>query len=243
MSRKPVTFLVLGLAAALFCVLGMLAATLLGPALGGLFGAPSATAIPTKTFVPTFTATPTIVANPTDTPEPTSTPEPTTPPVAPTPTQPPTPTLGPPTMTATPRPPAPTATPKPPPPTNTPQPTYDYELVKGPTKDFCHPGTCMPEIRGDVLDAQGNPIDRYAATIKLNSPVFGVVYCAVGDEQKMLQPGQFKFESPDGRVFGDYELTVVRGPGDPAPLSPTYSFGGHAAGKGQHTGIIFRRKF
>ena len=101
----------------------------------------------------------------------------------------------------------------------------------------------MPEIRGDVLDAQGNPIDRYAATIKLNSPVFGVVYCAVGDEQKMLQPGQFKFESPDGRVFGDYELTVVRSQGDPTPLSLTFDLGGTSAAKGQHTGIIFRRKF
>jgi hypothetical protein len=119
---------------------------------------------------------------------------------------------------------------------------YEYEMIQEPKKDFCHPGYCLPEISGDVLDAQGNPVDRYLVTIKLNSPVFGVKYCAVGDTAKMLQPGQFKFESPDGRVFGDYTLTVVRSQGDPSPLSQTYQIGGKAAAKGQHTGVIFRKK-
>jgi hypothetical protein len=100
----------------------------------------------------------------------------------------------------------------------------------------------MPEISGDVVDAQGSPVDRYLVTIKLNSPIHGVKYCAAGDEAKMLQPGQFKFDSPDGQVFGEYTLTVVRSQGDPTPLSPTYSLGGTSAMKGQHTGILFRRK-
>jgi hypothetical protein len=119
---------------------------------------------------------------------------------------------------------------------------YEYELVQGPQKDFCHPGGCLPEISGDVQDAQGIPVDRYLVTIKLNSPVFGVQYCAVGDESKMMQPGQFKFETPDGRTFGEYTLTVVRSQGDPTPLSATYPLGGGSALKGQHTLIIFRRK-
>jgi hypothetical protein len=114
-------------------------------------------------------------------------------------------------------------------------------MVQLPNKDFCHAGYCLPEIRGDVLDAQGNPVDRYAVAVKLESPVFGVQYCAAGDESKMLQPGQFKFESVDGQSFGDYKLTVVRGPGDPTALSQTYSLG-MAPGKSQHTGIIFRHK-
>jgi len=226
-----------------FLILPLLAAMLVGCSVGGLFQSPAATPTPTKTFVPTFTSTPIVEASPTSTPEPTPPPEPTTPPVPPTPTEPPTPTLGPPTSTATPRPPAPTSTPKPPPPTNTPQPTYDYVLVTGPKKDFCHEGVCLPEVRGDVLDGQGNPVDRYLVAIKLNSPVFGVQFCAAGDEQKMLQPGQFKFESPDGRTFGEYTLTVVRSQGDPTPLSLTHELGGTAALKGQHTGIVFQRKF
>ena len=119
---------------------------------------------------------------------------------------------------------------------------YEYELLQEPQKDFCHPGYCLPEISGDVQDAQGIPVDRYLVTIKLNSPVFGVQYCAVGDESKMMQPGQFKFETPDGRTFGEYTLTVVRSQGDPTPLSASYRLGGGSALKGQHTGIIFRRK-
>jgi hypothetical protein len=233
MSRKLTALLTLPL----------LAAILVGCSLGGLLQAPAETPTPTKTFVPTFTAIPTAVASPSDTPEPTSPPEPTAPPESPTPTEPPSPTVGPPTSTATPRPPAPTSTPAPPPPTNTPQPTYDYVLTQPPIKDFCHAGTCLPEVRGDVLDAQGNPVDRYSVTVKIDSPVFGVQFCAVGDEVKMLQPGQFKFESPDGRAFGDYSLTVVRSQGDPTPLSQSYQLGGQAALKGQHTGIVFQRKF
>src|SRR4030042_1979842 len=100
-----------------------------------------------------------------------------------------------PTFTSTPV--TPPSPPKPPPPTNTPQPVYEYEMVQAPQKIECHPGTCVPAISGEVQDAQGNPVDRYAVTIKLNSPTFGVLYCAVGDTSKMLQPGQFKFESPD----------------------------------------------
>jgi hypothetical protein len=220
----------------------LLAAMLLGCSLGGLFGQQTAaTPTPTKTFVPTFTATPIVVASPTNTPEPTSTPMPTMPPASPTPEQPPTATPAPPTNTPVPPPPAPTATPKPPPPTKTPQPVYEYDMVQSPNKDFCHPGYCIPEISGDVLDAEGNPVPRYLVTVKLDSPVFGVVYCAVGDEQKMLQPGQFKFESPDGRVFGDYKLTVVANDRT-TPLSQAYSIGGSAAAKGQHTGIIFRHR-
>ena len=241
MSRRLLSILVVVLAVALVCVLGASTAMVLRPPLGGLFGAPAATVTPTKTFVPTFTATPSVQASATFTPEPTSTPEPTTPPVPPTPTEPPTPTVGPPTSTSTPRPPAPTPTPRPPAPTNTPQPVYEYEMVQGPQKIECHPGTCVPAIAGEVQDAQGNPVDRYAVTIKLNSPTFGVEYCAVGDESKMLQPGQFKFESPDGRVFGEYTLTVVRSQGDPTPISQTHEIKGVSV-KSNHWGIIFRRR-
>jgi len=119
---------------------------------------------------------------------------------------------------------------------------YEYDLLHGPTKDFCHPGYCIPEVSGVVQDAQGNPVDRYAVAVKMDSPTFGVLYCAVGDEQKVLQPGQFKFGSPDGRVFGEYKLTVVRAPGDPTALSATYDLGGSSALKGQHTNIVFRHK-
>jgi hypothetical protein len=220
----------------------LLAMTLLGCSLGGLLGqGAAATPTPTKTFVPTFTATPSVVPSPTQAPEPTSTPMPTMPPASPTPQVPPTATPGPPTSTPTPRPPAPTNTPKPPAPTKTPQPAYEYELIQDPTKDFCHPGFCMPEVSGQVLDAQGNPVARYLVTIKMDSPVFGVMYCAVGDEAKMLQPGQFKFDSPDGQVFGTYSLTVVANDRS-TPLSPSYDLGGTSAMKGQHTGIVFRHK-
>jgi hypothetical protein len=221
----------------------LLVAMLLGCSISGLLGQEAAaTPTPTKTFVPTFTATPIVVATPTDTPEPTATATPMEPTIAPPPPESPTPTVGPPTSTPTPRPPAATPTPKPPAPTKTPAPVYEYDMIQAPTKDFCHPGYCIPEISGQVLDNQGNPVSRYLVTIKLNSPVHGVKYCAVGDEAKMLQPGQFKFESPDGQVFGDYTLTVVRSEGDPTALSETYSIGGSAAAKGQHTGIIFRHR-
>jgi hypothetical protein len=220
----------------------LLAMTLLGCSLGGLLGQQgAATPTPTKTFVPTFTATPSVAPSPTQAPEPTSPPMPTMPPASPTPQVPPTATPAPPTSTPTPRPPAPTNTPKPPAPTKTPQPAYEYELIQEPTKDFCHPGFCMPEVSGQVLDAQGNPVDRYLVTIKMDSPVHGVLYCAVGDANKMLQPGQFKFDTPDGQVFGDYTLTVVANDRS-TPLSPIYKLGGTSAMKGQHTGIIFRHK-
>jgi hypothetical protein len=225
-----------------FLIWPLLAAMLLGCSFSGLFGQQAAaTPTPTKTFVPTFTATPVVVATATDTPEPTATPMPTEPPATPTPPEPPTPTVGPPTSTSTPRPPAATPTPKPPAPTKTPQPIYEYEMVQLPQRDFCHPGTCVPAIKGQVTDAEGNPIDRYLVTIKLDSQVFGVAWCAVGDEAKSLQPGEFKFETPDGQTFGDYTLTVVRSQGDPAPLSQTYTLG-MAPGKGNHWGIIFRHK-
>jgi hypothetical protein len=241
MSRRLLTILVVALALALVCVVGASTAMVLGPSVGGLFGAPAETPTPTKTFVATFTATPSVQPSPTDIPEPTSTPEPTTPPEPPTPTQPPSPTVGPPTSTPKPLPPAPTATPKPPVPTNTPQPVYEFHHVSGPTKDPCHPGFCLPEIGGMVIDAQGNPIERYAVWIKLESATFGVQYCAVGDTSKMLQPGQFKFQSND-LVFGEYTLTVVRGQGDPTPLSPPLRDKMNSyIGGGQQTNIVFQR--
>ncbi|HJX37005.1 MAG TPA: hypothetical protein VJ714_00265 [Anaerolineae bacterium] len=232
MARKCLVILTIALAATI--LFGCSVRDMLVPE-------PAATLTPTKTFVPTFTSTPVTPPSPTSPPEPTSTPVPTTPPPTPTVPVPPTSTPLPPTATFAPRPPAATATPKPPPPTNTPQPVYEYEMVQAPQKIECHPGTCVPAISGEVQDAQGNPVDRYAVTIKLNSPTFGVLYCAVGDTSKMLQPGQFKFESPDGRVFGDYTLSVVRSQGDPTPLSQPYQLGGVSV-KSNHWGIIFRRK-
>lgn len=200
---------------------------------------PTATPTPTKTFVPTFTATPTIVPSPTETRVPTSTPEP------PTPTQPPTATLGPPTSTPTPRPAAPTPTPKPPPPTKTPQPAYEFHYMSGPTKDPCHPGWCVPEISGVVNDAQGNPLDNFNRVwLKLESETFGVEFCATGDEVKALQPGHFKFGSPDGQLFRQYTLTIVRSPGDQTPLSAPLEekMNSYTRG-GQQTNIIFQRNY
>ena len=223
------------------CVLGASTATVLGPSLGGLFGAPAATVTPTKTFVPTFTATPSVQASATFASEPTSTPEPTTPPEPPTPTQPPSPTVGPPTSTPKPPPPAPTPTPRPPAPTNTPQPVYEYELVQEAQRDPCDEGTCVPAVKGEVQNADGSPVAPYAVTIKLNSSVFGVEYCAVGDESKMLQPGQFKFETPGGALFGEYTLTVVANDRS-TPLSQTYQLGMVAIKKANQWGIVFRHK-
>jgi hypothetical protein len=114
-------------------------------------------------------------------------------------------------------------------------------LVQQPQKIQCDPGTCVPAISGDVRDAQGNPVDRYLVTIKLESQTFGVAWCAVGDASKMLQPGQFKFESPDGQRFGVYSLTVVRSQGDPTPLSQTYEIKG-VSRDSNHWGIVFQRK-
>jgi hypothetical protein len=242
MSRRLLSILVVALAVALVCVLGASTAMVLGPSLGGLFGAPAVTVTPTKTFMPTFTATPSVQASPTSAPEPTSTPEPTTPPAPPTPTEPPTPTVGPPTSTPKPPPPAATPTPRPPAPTNTPQPSYEYELVQGPQKDPCHAGTCLPAVKGEVQNADGSPVARYAVTIRLISAAFGAPqYCAVGDEAQMLQPGQFKFESPGGQVFGDYTLTVVANDRT-TPLSQTYPLGMVAITKANQWGIVFRHK-
>jgi hypothetical protein len=114
-------------------------------------------------------------------------------------------------------------------------------MVQLPIKDWCHGAEfCQPAIKGDVQDSQGNPVPRYLVTIKLDSPVFGVQFCAVGDESKMLQPGQFKFESPDGRTFGEYKLTVVANDRS-TPLSQPYTLG-MAPLKGNHHDIIFRHK-
>ncbi len=113
-------------------------------------------------------------------------------------------------------------------------------MVQEPQKIQCDPGTCVPAISGDVQDAQGNPVARYLVTIKLDSSTFGVLYCAVGDESKMLQPGQFKFESPDGRVFGMYSLTVVANDRS-TPLSRTYQLKG-VSRDSNHWGIVFRHK-
>jgi len=114
-------------------------------------------------------------------------------------------------------------------------------MVQQPQRDPCHAGTCVPAIKGDVLDAQGNPVDRYLVTIKINSSAFGVQYCPVGDESKMLQPGQFKFESADGRVFGDYTLTVVANDRT-TPLSQDYQLSMTAITKANQWGIVFRHK-
>ncbi len=241
MDKRFLAILIIAVtaAAAIGCLLAVGVLTL--SSYGDLFSqAPAETPTPTKTFVPTFTSTPAVVSSPTDTPSPTSEPMPSPPPETPIPTQPPTPTLGPPTNTPVPPPPASTPTPRPPAPTNTPQPVYEYYYVSGPIRDFCHAGFCLPEISGEVRDAQGNPIDRYLVWIELDSDRFGVEYCAVGDEHKMLQPGQFKFESHGGQLFGDYRLTVIRSQGDPTPLSATAYLKMRSL-KSQQTEIIFQK--
>lgn len=240
MNRRSLALLIGAVLAAMIfgCSIAMtVGAVALGWPVGDLLGlGPAATLTPTKTFVPTFTATPSIVPSPTATQAPTSTPEP------PTPTQPPTPTAAPPTNTPTPRPPAPTPTPKPPPPTNTPQPVYEYHHVSGPIKDPCHPGWCLPEISGVVWDAQGSPLDNFNRVwIKLESETFGVQYCATGDETLALQPGHFKFNSPDGRVFRTYTLTVVRSPGGQALSAPLDEKMNSIVKGGQQTNIVFQR--
>lgn len=240
MNRRSLALLIGALLAAMIfgCSVAMtVGAVALGWPIGDLLGlGPAATITPTQTFVPTFTATPSIAPSPTETQAPTSTPEP------PTPTQPPTATVGPPTNTPTPRPPAATATPRPPTPTNTPQPVYEYHHVSGPIKDPCHAGWCLPEISGVVWDAQGNPIDNFNRVwIKLESETFGVQYCATGDETMALQPGQFKFNSPDGRLFRTYTLTVVRNPGGQALSAPLNQKMNSIVKGGQQTNIVFQR--
>jgi hypothetical protein len=56
----------------------------------------------------------------------------------------------------------------------------------------------------------------------------------------MLQPGQFKFESHGGQLFGDYRLTVIRSQGDPTPLSATAYLKMRSL-KSQQTAIIFQK--
>ncbi len=168
----------------------------------------------------------------------------------PTPTSPPAPgptaTARPPTSTPAQPAPAPTATPRPPTPTNTPPSVaYQYTLVRYPDKDACHPGYCVPEISGVVNDAQGNPLsDLTPVWIKLDSEKQGTTYCRTGDPGQLLQEGLFKFTSQDGDVFGWYNLTVVRGQGDPTPLSPTYGLKMNSfVAAGQQSNIVFRRSY
>jgi len=167
-----------------------------------------------------------------------ATPTPTTPPQAtPTPAA---------TSTPTQPGPAPTATPRPPTPTNTPPSTaYQYELVQGPTKDPCHPGFCHPEVSGVVKDGRGNPLSNATpAWIKLDSETQGTMYCRSGDPAQLLQEGLFKFVSQDGDVFRLYTLTVVRGQGDPTPLSPTYQLKMNSFVRGgQQSNIVFQRNY
>jgi len=118
---------------------------------------------------------------------------------------------------------------------------YEYEMVQEPTKDWCHPGYCVPAIKGEVQNADGSPVARYAVTVKLVSPTFGTQWCAVGDENKVLQPGEFKFETTTGEFPELYTLTVVRSQGDPTPLSQTYEIKGVSV-KANHYGIVFRHK-
>lgn len=226
-------------------ILATVITTAPGCSIGDFFGQkPAATLTPTKTLVPTFTSTPTIVPGPTETPVPASTEMPTMLPETPIPTETATPTLGPPTNTPAPPPPAPTPTPRPPAPTNTPQPVVEFHRVAGPIKDPCFPGWCLPEIRGTVVDAQGNPLDNFNRVwLKLDSVTFGVEHCATGEEAQMLQPGQFKFGSPNGLKFGVFTLTVVRSPGGD-PLSAPYEGKMNSLVKaGQQTGIVFQRTY
>jgi hypothetical protein len=215
-------------------------AMILGCSFGGFFGSqPTSTPTATKTFVPTFTATGTIVPIPTETPAPPETPTPTVPPETPTPTATATATLGPPTNTPAPRP--PTATPRPRP-TNTPQPVYEFNYVSGPIKDPCHAIGCIPEISGRVVDAQGNPIQNYEAVwVKLDSQIHGTMWCRTGDQRWALQPGQFKFSSPDGQVFRDYTVRIFRDQNEATPLSAPLQEKMNAITRGQQSNIIFQR--
>jgi len=244
MSKRYLALLIIAVtvAAAVGCLLAVAALTF--SSYGDFFGqAPAETPTPTKTFVPTFTSTPIVVPSPTDTPSPTSEPMPTAPPETPIPTQPPTPSLGPPTNTPVPPPPAPTPTPRPPTPTNTPQPTYDYHYVSGPDKDACHPGYCLPEIGGMVIDAQGNPLDNFSRVwLKLESAAFGVQYCLTGDPGQMLQAGQFKFQSA-GLKFGVYTLTVVESQGGRSLSAPYEGKMNSLVRAGQQTNLIFQRNY
>jgi hypothetical protein len=221
----------------------IIGAMTLGCSFGGFFG-PQATSTPTptKTFVPTFTATPSVMPSPTETPAPPETATPTMPPETPTPTATSTATPGPPTNTPAPRPPAPTPTPSPPRPTSTPQPVYEFHYSSGPVKDPCHAIGCIPEISGMAVDAQGNPIPNHEAVwVKLDSEIFGAQWCRTGDQRWALQPGRFKFSSPDGRVFREYTLRIFRDQNESMPLSGPFSDSMNAITRGQQSNIVFQR--
>lgn len=199
---------------------------------------PTATPVPTRSFVATFTATATTVAAATEIPSPIVTPTALL--ESPTPTETATQTPGPPTNTPAPPPPAPTPTPKPPAPTNTPQPVYEFYHVSGPIKDACYQGSCLPEIAGEVRDAQGNPLDNFSAVwLKLDSAAFGVQWCRTGDPAQMLQPGQFKFQSMNLK-FGEYTLTIFDAQGG-RPLSAPLRESMKAWTKAQQTHIVFQK--
>lgn len=161
----------------------------------------------------------------------------------------PTPTPAPsqptPTPTRTPVPGTPTPTPTPKPPTPTPPTAYEFRLVQGPTKDPCHPGFCIPEVSGVVRDTNGNPLGNdQRVWIKLQCDRFGTLYSPTGDPARSMQPGLFKFSSPDGALFGPYTLTVVRSQADPAPLSATHQFKMNSYVKaGQQSNIVFQRNY
>ncbi len=152
----------------------------------------------------------------------------------------------PPTATPTQTGPTPTATPKTPTPTSTvPAGTYQFSMVRQPDKDPCHPGFCVPEVSGVVQDAGGNPLSNDTPVwIKLVSNIQGTMYCRSGEPSQYLQEGLFKFSSPDGDVFGEYTLTVVRSQADPTPLSPTYGLKMNSyVNAGQQSNIIFKRSY
>jgi LysM repeat protein len=141
----------------------------------------------------------------------------------------------------------PTNTPKPatPTPTTAPAVSYEFQMVRQPDKDACHPGYCIPEVSGVIQDAAGNPLSNSTPVwVKLVSGTQGTMYCRTGEPSIYLQEGLFKFVSKDGDVFGDYTLTVVRSQGDPTALSKTYSLrmNSHVAG-GQQSNIIFKRNY
>ena len=172
----------------------------------------------------------------------------TTPPPTPTATCPPlaTATPRPPTATPTSPGPTPSATAKPPTPTaTTAVGTYQFQLVRQPDKDPCHPGFCVPEVSGVVQDAGGNPLSNATPVwIKLVSENQGTMYCRTGEPSMYLQEGLFKFSSEAGDVFGEYTLTVVRSQGDPTPLSPTYGLKMNSyVAAGQQSNIIFKRNY
>jgi len=123
--------------------------------------------------------------------------------------------------------------------------TYQFQLVRQPDKDPCHPGFCVPEVSGVVQDAGGNPLSNATPVwMKLVSENQGTMYCRTGEPSMYLQEGLFKFSSPDGDIFGEYTLTVVRSQGDPTPLSPAYGLkmNSYVAG-GQQSNIVFKRNY